>query len=116
MNKSARSGQFLLLEKELRSLRKHLLPQKFNPTGVYPDRVITKTIAYRVLTHAEFEEYIETRVWELALSSVQALETSGSVNRVVACLIAFSGKKQDFPPATLAPPADVTQSLWDEKL
>jgi hypothetical protein len=116
MSKSARSSQFRSLESELRSLRKHLLPQKFNPTGAYPARVITRTTAYRVLTHAEFEEYIETRVWELAFSSVKALETTGRVNRVVACLIAFSGKKLEYPPEMLAPPGGIPRSLWDEKL
>ncbi len=116
MGKSARSIQFRALERELSSLRKRLLPQKFNPTGAYPDRIVTRTNAYSVLAHAEFEEYIETRVWDLALSSVRALATTGRVNRVIACLIAFSGKEQRFPPETLAPPLGITRSSWDEKI
>jgi hypothetical protein len=116
MSKSARSAQFRALERGLSSLRKCLLPQRFSPTGAYPFRIIIRTNAYSVLAHAEFEEYIETRVWDLALSSVHALATTGSVNRVIACLIAFSGKEQKFPPETLAPPAGITMSSWDEKL
>jgi hypothetical protein len=116
MSKSSRSEQFRNLERELKFLRKQLLPQKFNPTGVYPHRVITRTIAYRVLAHAEFEEYIEKRVWDLALSSIRTLETTGRVNRVVACLIAFSGQKQDFPPETLAPPSGTQRPSWDIKI
>lgn len=116
MRKLPRSMQFLNLERELRLLRSRLLPKKFAPTSVYKDRVITRTIAYRVLAHAEFEEYIENRVWDLALSSVQTFETTGRVNRVVACLIAFSGQKLDVPPETLAPPTGTSKSRWDIKL
>ncbi len=116
MSKLPRSVQFRNLERELKFLREQLLPQKFSPTGVYPPRVITRTIAYRVLAHAEFEEYIEKRVWDLALSSIKALETTGRVDRVVACLIAFSGQKQDFPPETLSPPTATQGASWGIKI
>jgi hypothetical protein len=116
MSKTARSSRFKDLERELKLLRKQLLPAKFSPTGVYPDRTITRTFAYRVLVHAEIEEYLENRVWELALASVKALESTGKVNRVVACLLAFCGQKLELPPETLSPPAGTPVSSWNIRI
>src|SRR5436309_29081 len=101
MTRSSRSSRYKLLEKGLASLRREFLPRIFDPTGSYPSRIITRTVAYRVLAHAEIEEYLEDRVWNLAIDSVKALELTGSVSRVIACLLAFSGRKLDLPPDTL---------------
>jgi hypothetical protein len=116
MGKSARTLPYKHLEKELGALRRHLLPKVFSPTGAYPDRVRTKTVAYRVQAHAEIEEYLEVRVWETAIASIKTLEQTGKVNRSIACLFAFSGQKLDTPPETLAPPAGTKLTDWTAKL
>ena len=116
MSRSSRSSRYKLLEKALASLRSELLPRIFSPIGVYSSKILARTVAYRVLAHAEIEEYIENRVWDLAIDSIKALESSGNVNRVIACLLAFSGRKLDFPPDTLAPPSGKKVTDWNEKI
>lgn len=49
------------LKTSIRSLRRHLLPAKFDPTGTYRDRVFTGVVAFRVLSHAAIEQYFEER-------------------------------------------------------
>lgn len=116
MPRPAKSPQLVRLEAELSRLKKLLLPGKFNPTGSYPDRVFSKTLSYRVLVHAEIEEYIEERVWELAVNSNNALIARGTVNRVIASILAFSGQTFEEPPDSLAPHGNTPVAVWNQKV
>ena len=113
---TAKSSKFKTLEKELALLRKHLLPRVFNATGSYPARIYTRTTAYRVLAHAEFEEYLEGRVQEVAINAITGLTYTGKINRVIACLIAFIGQKLEGPPDTIDPPSGTPLNNWNGKL
>src|SRR4051794_17081320 len=93
-----RSARYRALEAELRVLRAHLLPNPFSPTGLYPDPVYTRTIAYRVLAHAEFESYLEDRVQDLFLTAVASWQNYNKVSKVITCMLAFSGMQMDGPP------------------
>ena len=116
MGISAKSQRYKHLEKELTSLRRHLLPKKFSPIGKYRTSVITKTIAYRIMTHAEIEEYLEERAWNIAIESINQFERINKINRVIACLIAFSGQNMAGPPDTLACPSGNNVQDWAAKL
>jgi hypothetical protein len=107
---SARLGQ---LTEQLDLLRRHLLPEKFDPTGLYDrqDEVSTMALAYRVLAHAEIESYFEDQAWEVVREARSAWER-GHVSRVALCLMAFSGKTMDLPPATLQPPTENKRKAW----
>ncbi len=59
------SPRYKQLNSEVASLRSHLLPRKFNPVGLYPTKVYILAEAYILLTHAEFESYLEDRVKEV---------------------------------------------------
>ncbi len=117
MKKEAKSKRYIQLEAELTALRKQLLPRRFNPIGVYKPKVITQSVAFRVLTHAEIENYLEDRAWEVALSAINRMENLNEIGRVISSLIAFSGQTQELPPDSLAPPSNSPkQKDWMKKV
>jgi hypothetical protein len=97
----ARSLRFQQLESALRELRKQLLPRQFDPTGTYPDRIISRARGYRVLAHAEIEHFIEERAQEVVLHALRDWNSSGLVRKTLLSLVAFSGRNADPPPDTL---------------
>jgi hypothetical protein len=98
----SRSTRFRILCKELNRLKKQFLPN-ISPTGLYSERQLARTIAYRVLAHAEIESYLEERVWEAVLKAKKNWDSSGKAHCTLICLIAFSGQTMDSPPDTLTP-------------
>jgi hypothetical protein len=106
------SSRFRTLTKELNRLKRQFLP-KINPTGIYSDRQLALTIAYRVLAHAEIEAYIEDRVVEVAIDSVKDWKNRGKTSRTLLSLLAFSGQMMDVPPNKLASPKGIR---IDEKI
>lgn len=53
------SDRFKELSLRVGELRKHMLPETFNPTGDYTDQELDSARGYRLLVHAEFESYLE---------------------------------------------------------
>ena len=90
------------LNKELNRLKKQFLP-KISPTGLYSDRQLALTLAYRVFAHAEIEAYLEDRVWEVAINSKKDWDSKRKTCRTLICLLGFSGQTMDAPPDTLTP-------------
>lgn len=112
----AQSLRYKDLRKELSLLRKHLLPRKFSRTGSYTQGVYTKTLAYRVLAHAEIEAYLEDRVTELYRTAISAFQTNGTVSKVLASMLAFSGLTFEAPPDTISASQPTQAAKWDEKI
>lgn len=98
---------------QLDLLRHHLLPEPFDPTGLYSeqDKISTMGLAYRVLAHAEIESYFEDRALEVVREARSAWDR-GQVSRVALCLMAFSGREMGAPPTTLQPPSSNKQKTW----
>ncbi|MFB2879021.1 HEPN domain-containing protein [Floridanema aerugineum] len=97
-----KSARFRILCKELNRLKKQFIPS-ISPTGFYSERQLARTLAYRVLAHAEIESYLEERVWEVVLNVKRNWDSSRKAHRTLICLIAFSGQSMDKPPSTLTP-------------
>lgn len=55
----ASSDRFIILQERLEELRGHLLPAEFSPIGEYDPVQLDMAKGYRLLTHAEFESYLE---------------------------------------------------------
>ncbi|MBV8044506.1 HEPN domain-containing protein [Pluralibacter sp.] len=55
----AESERFTALQERLGELRRHLLPAEFSPIGEYESMQLDMAKGYRLLTHAEFESYLE---------------------------------------------------------
>ncbi|MDB9538852.1 hypothetical protein NWP22_01225 [Anabaenopsis tanganyikae CS-531] len=64
---------------------------------------LSRTLAYRVLAHAEIESYLEDRVWEVTLNAKQMWNNGGKTCLTLISLIAFSGQNMEIPPDTLTP-------------
>ncbi|MEP0753347.1 HEPN domain-containing protein [Trichocoleus sp. Lan] len=109
-----RSVRYRTLTKELNRLKKQFLP-KISPTGLYSDRQLALTLAYRVLAHAEIEAYLEDRVWEVVIDAKNDWNNTGKTRRPLICLLAFSGQMMDTPPDTLTP-TNSSQDAWKKKL
>lgn len=99
---------------QLAELRRHLLPDPFDETGVYEDedKVAMTALAYRVLAHAEIEAYFEDRALEAANSARAAWDERSHVSRIALCLLAFSGKEMPSPPDTLEAPTENKRKAW----
>jgi hypothetical protein len=109
-----RSVRFRTLTKELSRLKKQFLP-KISPTGLYSERQLALTLAYRVLAHAEIEAYLEDRVREVVIDAKKDWDNTGKTRRALICLLAFSGQMMDTPPNTLTP-TNSSQDAWEKKL
>ncbi|HUV56297.1 MAG TPA: HEPN domain-containing protein [Dehalococcoidales bacterium] len=112
----ASSKQYKKLTKELARLRCELLPKEFSLSGDYPPEVFTKTVAYRVLAHAEIESYIEDRAYEAALTATTEWENSKKVSKTLLGLLAFSGQTMGEPPDSVNPSQPSQTSNWDDKI
>ena len=96
----AYSADFKSLEKRIGTLRKHFLPVQFSKTGTYTPEQLDKARAYRLLAHAEFEEFIEKRASEIATEAVSLWELKRRHSRVVIHLVANQvGNAAGFPTA-----------------
>jgi len=90
------------LGRRFSSLRKSLLPPKFNPTGTYTDAWLDRTRGYLLLTHAETEHYLETVVKKLVTRQVAEWQNHRRATSVLLALtlsfkLAWSiGRDADF--------------------
>ncbi len=110
-----KSTRFRTLTRELNRLKKQFLP-KISPTGLYSDRHLVRTLAYRVLAHAEIESYLEERAWEVVQNAKTAWDTTGKTTRTLICLLGFSDLTMEKPPDTLNRPRNVSQNNYDKRL
>ena len=97
-------------------LRGQFLPNPFDPLGVYPDsaRVQAHTRAFLVLSHAEFESYLEGWAKEIARAAEAVWTSSSRVTAPLAFLLSHLAERIQVP-ETLAgkSPKDSPQRLAD---
>ncbi|WP_147707686.1 HEPN domain-containing protein [Microvirga massiliensis] len=105
-----------LLRERTEVLRKHLLPDPFEPTGLYTDEVGVRirALSFRVLAHAELETYFEERASEIAQSAWKAWKRKRYVSRPALYLLAFSGREMQKPPQSLRAPDKNKEKAWPE--
>jgi hypothetical protein len=77
-----------LVRRQVQLLRKQFLPDPFDPLGSYPDRarVQANVRAFLVLSHAEFESYLEDWARDIARASERVWQKSGRVTLPLAIL------------------------------
>jgi hypothetical protein len=110
------SPQYQSLVSEHERLCRDLLPVEFVTSGIYPDNVITATIAYRLLSHAEIETYLEERASETALAAVKAWEDKRRASKTLLGLLAFSGQNIKSEPNTLDLSQPDKSGDWKDKI
>jgi hypothetical protein len=115
----ANSKRWKDLSREVGALRKHFLPNSFNPLGQYPDltRVQAQTRAFLVLSHAEIESFIEEWAKEIARASEVAWTSSNKITAPLTYLFATLAERIEVP-TTLsgAKSKDSPQRLADASL
>lgn len=84
------TARFRILRSQITSLRRNLLPHRFDPTGTYRPAVYEKSRAFHVLVHAEFEAFVEDRVKEVVLDHLARWNGRRESSRVIAGLLAFN--------------------------
>jgi len=83
----AKSAHYKNLSKRITKLKKHFIP-KTHPLGEYSDLKLDRISAFRVLSHAEIEFYLEERAKEIVKNAI-AQHGLGNFNKVVLSLLAF---------------------------
>jgi hypothetical protein len=98
------SARYVQLDRRLRKLRAHLLPKVWSPTGDYTPRVLDHARSYRLLTHAEFEHFIEERCLSIARSRIERFTAAGGHSTTVMSLLARCGgiRPNEKRPASLS--------------
>jgi len=93
------------LEREIGALRKHFLPDPFNPLGSYANstRVQAHTRAFLVLSHAEIECYLEEWAKEIARASEVVWNSSRKVTAPLAFLLSTLAERLEVPTTILGP-------------
>lgn len=90
-----------------------MLPQRFSPTGAYSARVYDRTMAFRLLVHAEFEAYFEDRVFALCNSAYLDWQTTGARRKPIVALLAYCESPGGAPTSLLNPSAKPAIDLND---
>ncbi len=104
----ARSVRFRSMQTALNRLRRQFLPKNFDPTGSYSELVIARTRAYRVLSHAEVEYFLEERVREIANHALSTWNSSQKTCKALMSMIAYSNQEMKLPPHRLSAPSGAT--------
>jgi len=111
-----RSKRWKDLKREIATLRKQFLPDRFDPLGQYADatRVQAHTRAFLVLSHAEIESYLEGWAKEIARASELVWLSSTKITTPLAFLLATLADRIAVPDTIRAQtPKDVPQRLSD---
>ena len=107
----ARSPRYRALLVRLTELRRHLLPQQFDPTKPYSERQYDRIRAYRLLTHAEIEACIEDLVVGTVTSAWGGWKQDARPRTCLVALVAYYEGNLGGPPETLNPPQQTKKVL-----
>jgi hypothetical protein len=81
------SPRFKELEGRLKELKSTFLPRNFSPTGDYSDKVRDQSRAFRLLSHAELEGYLEDISLDISSRAIKLWETSRKLTRPLLGLV-----------------------------
>ncbi len=71
-------------------MRLHFLPHQWDPTGSYSERKLDRARAYRILTHAEIEFFVENIVLDIVEREFRQWSESRKPSHIIICLMAAS--------------------------
>lgn len=111
------SARYIQMRQEIRRLRRTLIPRLKSGAIFAPTEQSTaRAIAFRLMSHAEIENYLEDCVVEVALAADNAWKTGRKVSESTLCLLAFSGQNFSKPPETINSPSANQNKNWKQKL
>lgn len=91
------SPRYRAMSRRITELRQNLLPAKFSLLGLYSDRVYERTRAFRVLTHAEFEAFIEDRALEVVTKAHSEWKRTGVIRPSLLSLMSHWESSPSIP-------------------
>jgi hypothetical protein len=94
------SARFKKLQRRIDQLKIRLIP-KTRPAGNYTAREQDLIRAYRLLSHAEFESYLEDRALEIATKALHSFVVRGKTGHALAAMMSFSPLSPQSPPGNL---------------
>jgi hypothetical protein len=96
----ALSAEFKALKARVATLRKQFLPLQFSPTGAYTNEELDNARAFRILVHADLENYFEKRALDVAIQAFALFQTKSKATVTLACLLSNGlGEKNRLPRA-----------------
>jgi hypothetical protein len=99
------SKRWKSLKREIEALRKHFLPEPFDPLGNYrhASQVQAHTRGFLVLCHAEIESYFEEWAKEIVRASEVVWTSSGRVTAPLGFLLVTYAERLDVPTTLVGP-------------
>lgn len=108
------SPHYEALTSQISDLGAVLLPIDINQDILeLPPDVSVKALSYRILCHAELENYFESRGLEIATAADKAWKERQHISRSTFCLLAFWDGTLEKLPDTLQAPPHKKRSDWD---
>lgn len=110
------SSRFSTLSVRIEDLRKSLLPAKFDPTGDYSSAIYDRTRAFRVLSHAEFESFVEDRALEVIDQAYENWQERGVVSTSLLAVVAYRESKHTHPGSLVDAKDDKKNSTLESRV
>jgi hypothetical protein len=109
------SQEFIEFRDRIRFLEQVLLPSSLlNVSEPTPEEVI-KILSFRLMAHAEIEDFVESRVENIAISASAAF-TNGFVSKALLSIASFTESSVGAPAPSLAPSQPSQAQNWLAKL
>jgi hypothetical protein len=107
------SQRYAAMVVRLAELRRNLLPAKWDATGTYAPRIYDRTLAFRMLAHAEFESFIEERALEHVDRAMKSWLAGARAHHCLLALVAYRAAVGAEPSSILKPPQKPSPDLRD---
>lgn len=91
-------------------------PKDYRSRLDFEDVEIRKIIAFRLLVHAEVEEYIEESCRAIANGAWARWQSSAQPTKPLLALVAFSAQHLGLPPGEWQAPQPTQRKLWPDKV
>jgi hypothetical protein len=109
------SQEFIEFRDRIMFLEQVLLPSSVsNESEPTPEDVI-KILSFRLMAHAKIEDFVESRVENIAISASAAFE-NGVVSKALLSIASFTESSLGAPAQTLAPSQPSQAEAWRTKL
>ena len=101
------SNHYMAMRRNIGQLGRSLLPRPITKDLLeLTPRVSVRALSYRMLCHAEFENFLEARALEVVAAVDASWKRRGHISHSTLCLLAFSGIKLNALPDTLQVPSE----------
>ncbi len=109
------SQEFIEFRDRIRFLEQVLLPSSLLNVSEPTLEEVVKILSFRLMAHAEIEDFVESRVKNIAISASDAF-TNGIVSKALLSIASFTESSVGAPAPSLAPSQPSQAQSWRTKL